>query len=128
MLNIRELSFSCDMELTAYLIGGKWKIPILWNLRQGALRFGEIKRRLGPITQKMLTQHLRELEECGLVHRRVYDELPLKVEYSLTADAESLLPILSGMCAWGKAYRQKLLAAEEELGVTAAEACCVKSI
>lgn len=104
MLSLQQVQFKCEMELTAYLIGGKWKIPILWGLRDGTRRFGEIRQLLGPVTQKMLTQQLRELEECSLIHRKVYAEVPPKVEYSLTAEAVALLPILEQMCAWGKAY------------------------
>lgn len=110
MRDLRQLEFSCEMELTAYLIGGKWKIPILWGLRDGPRRFGEIRRRLGTVTQKMLTQQLRELEGCGLVKRKVYAEVPPRVEYTLTEDAAALLPVLEQMCCWGKAYYLKRIA------------------
>lgn len=104
---MQQIEFSCEMELTAYLIGGKWKISILWGLRDGPQRFGEIRRRLGAVTQKMLTQQLRELEECSLIKRTVYAEVPPRVEYALTEDAAALLPVLEQMCRWGKAYYLK---------------------
>ncbi len=107
MLSLQQIQFKCEMELTVYLIGGKWKIPILWGLKDGTKRFGEIRQQLGAVTQKMLTQQLRELEECGLINRKVYAEVPPKVEYSLTGDAIELLPILEQMCVWGKGYSIK---------------------
>jgi DNA-binding HxlR family transcriptional regulator len=107
MLRLYNDKFKCEMELTVYLIGGKWKIPILWNLKEGTMRFGEIKRQLGSVTQKMLTQQLRELEEAGLVKRHVYAEIPSRVEYSLTKDAISLLPILEQLSQWGNNYYNK---------------------
>jgi len=107
MLRLYEDKLKCEMELTVYLIGGKWKIPILWNLKEGTMRFGEIKRQLGSVTQKMLTQQLRQLEESGLVKRLVYAEIPPKVEYSLTEDAISILPILEQLSRWGNGYYNK---------------------
>lgn len=104
MFRLYNKRFKCDMELTVYLIGGKWKIPILWNLKEGTMRFGEIKQQLGSVTQKMLTQQLRELEKAGLVKRTVYAEVPPRVEYSLTEDAVSILPILEQLSQWGNKY------------------------
>jgi DNA-binding HxlR family transcriptional regulator len=82
------------------MIGGKWKIPILWNLFGGPRRFSELHRMLAPVTQKVLVQQLREMEADGLVTRRVYAEVPPRVEYGLTARGESLKPIIQSLCAW----------------------------
>lgn len=107
MLRLYNQRFKCEMELTVYLISGKWKIPILWNLKEGTMRFAEIKRQLGSVTPKMLTQQLRELEESNLVKRLVYAEIPSRVEYSLTEDAISILPILKQLSQWGTNYYHK---------------------
>jgi DNA-binding HxlR family transcriptional regulator len=87
------------------LIAGKWKLTILWQLSQGTKRFNELQRLLPEISQGILTQHLRELESDGLVHREIYKEVPPKVEYSLTEIGQSFIPILQVMCDWGKTYR-----------------------
>jgi len=94
----------CPTEATLAVIGGRWKVPILWNLFKGTLRFGELSRRLPAATQKMLTQQLRELEKDGLVLRKVYAEIPPKVEYSLTPLGRSLEPILHALTEWGERY------------------------
>lgn len=107
MLRLHNTKFKCQMELTVYLIGGKWKIPILWNLKEGTMRFGEIKQQLGSVTPKMLTQQLRELEEAGLIKRLVYAEIPPRVEYLLTEDAITILPILEQLSQWGNDYYNK---------------------
>jgi DNA-binding HxlR family transcriptional regulator len=95
----------CPAELTLDIIGGRWKILILWQLFQGERRFSELFRALRGITQKMLTQQLRELEKDGIVHRQVYAQIPPKVEYSLTPLGESLGPIVDAMCEWGFKHR-----------------------
>ena len=82
------------------LIGGKWKIAIIYNLRQDPVRFGELKRILSPITQQMLTKQLRELERDRLIDRKVYKVIPPKVEYSLTNFGQSFLPVLDSLCKW----------------------------
>ncbi|NJL80935.1 MAG: helix-turn-helix transcriptional regulator [Richelia sp. RM2_1_2] len=92
---------SCEVETTLKLIGGRWKVLIIRELLSGVKRFGELQRALLGITQKMLTQQLREMEEHGIVHRKVYAEIPPKVEYSLTPLGESLQPILQAMHEWG---------------------------
>ena len=93
----------CPAETTLEVIGGRWKVPILWHLLQGTRRFSELRRALDGVTQKMLTQQLRELESQRIVTRKVYAEVPPKVEYSLTADGKSLKPVVEAMCKWGKA-------------------------
>jgi DNA-binding HxlR family transcriptional regulator len=90
----------CPAETTLDVIGGRWKVPILWHLFSGTLRFSELRRALPDITQKMLTQQLRELEHDGVVARKVYAEVPPKVEYSLTPRGLSLRPVVEAMCHW----------------------------
>lgn len=89
------------MEMTIDLIGGKWKCLILWHLSSGVLRFNELKRLFSDISQKMLTQQLRDLEEDGFIYRKVYPQVPPKVEYSLTRIGASLVPVLQEMNKWG---------------------------
>ncbi|MCX7709512.1 MAG: helix-turn-helix transcriptional regulator [Clostridia bacterium] len=95
---------TCPVEVTLDLIGGKWKSLILWHLSQKTLRFSELRKLIPNATQKMLTQQLRDLEEQGLLIRKVYAEVPPKVEYSLTEFGKSLYPILDSMCKWGTEY------------------------
>lgn len=97
-------TYTCTVALAIDVIGGKWKPLILWHLRDEALRFGELKRRLTTVTQKMLTQQLRELEEDGLVHRHIYTQIPPKVEYSLTEHGKTVIPILEMISKWGGSY------------------------
>lgn len=93
------------METTLTLIGDKWKVLILWDLMPGKKRFGELKKSVGNVSQRVLTVQLRAMEESGLVHREVYAEVPPRVEYSLTELGKSLKPILDSMWAWGEEYR-----------------------
>ncbi len=95
---------TCPMILFHKLVSGKWKILILWYLSSGCLRFSEIKRKLPDVTQKMLTNQLRSLEEDGLVHREVYPVIPPKVEYSLTEIGEKMIPLLEQMYVYGIEY------------------------
>ncbi|GAB4151750.1 MAG: winged helix-turn-helix transcriptional regulator [Cyanobacteria bacterium J069] len=92
------------METTIAIIGGRWKVLILRELLGGVKRFNELHRSLSGITQKMLTQQLREMEDDGIVHREVYQQVPPKVEYSLTPLGQSLEPILAVMHEWGERY------------------------
>lgn len=94
---------TCEMEITLLAIGGKWKPLILYYLiENGTKRFGEIMSYLNSISQKTLTNQLRELEKDGLINRKVYAEVPPKVEYSITEKGLSLFPILELMCEWGE--------------------------
>ena len=93
----------CPAESTVGVIGGRWKVPVLWHLFAGTMRFSELKRALPECTAKMLTQQLRELEEDGVVRRKVYPEVPPKVEYSLTKRGASLKPVVEAMCKWATA-------------------------
>lgn len=96
---------ACPVEMTLTLIGSKWKVLILRDLMPGTKRFGELRRSIGSVSQKVLTAQLRDMEACGLVDRRVYAEVPPRVEYSLTELGRSLRPILDAMWAWGEAYK-----------------------
>lgn len=98
---------TCPMVLVHKLVSGKWKILILWYLTSGSLRFSEIKRKLPDVTQKMLTNQLRSLEEDGLIHREVYPVIPPKVEYSLTDLGNKMIPLLEEMYSFGVEYGDK---------------------
>lgn len=97
--------FYCPVEITADIIGGKWKPLILFYLQDQTRRFGEIQKLLPGVTKKMLTQRLRELERDGIVHRKVFAQVPPRVEYSLTRHGRSLRPILELMSGWGDKHR-----------------------
>jgi len=101
---VKDLSYHCPIEVTLEIIGGKWKPLILFQLFKGTRRFGELKRAMPKITQRMLTRQLRELEEDGLVHREVYKEVPPRVEYSLTPLGCGLEPLIRSMDEWGERY------------------------
>lgn len=101
---IKELP-ACPVETTLTLIGDKWKVLILRDLLTGTKRFGELKKSLGNVSQKVLTAQLRDMEESGLINRKVYAEVPPRVEYSLTVLGESLNPILNAMKCWGESYK-----------------------
>jgi DNA-binding HxlR family transcriptional regulator len=101
-----DCSPGCAVEATLSLIDGKWKGVVLYHLLEGTLRFGEIRRRLPSCTQRMLTNQLRELEADGFVDRRVFAEVPPKVEYSLTERGRSLAPVIMALKAWGDAHAQ----------------------
>jgi len=93
---------NCPAETTLQIIGGRWKLLILYHLFQGVKRFSELQHALPGISQKMLTQQLREMESDGLVHREIYAQVPPKVEYSLTFLGETLKPVIEAMCDWGR--------------------------
>ena len=99
---------ACPVETTMTLISSKWKILILRDLMPGTKRFGELKKSIGGVSQKVLTAQLREMETDGLVRRTVYPEVPPRVEYTLTALGRSLKPILDAMWDWGEAYQGKV--------------------
>mgnify|MGYP002678394313 CR=1 FL=1 len=98
---------ACPVETTLALIGDKWKVLILRDLMPGTKRFGELKKSIGHVTQKVLTAQLRDMEGKGLVSRRVYAEVPPRVEYSLTELGRSLAPVLEAMQTWGESYQQR---------------------
>ena len=95
----------CPVTTTLSVIGGKWKPIILYAIKKDTKRFSEIKRLIPAISQKMLTQQLRELEEDGIIHRHVYPVVPPKVEYSLTEYGRTLMPVLDAMVAWGRRHK-----------------------
>lgn len=97
-------NYSCPVEAAIDIIGGKWKPVILWHIRDGPLRFNEIRSILPAITQGMLTRQLRELEADQVVNRTVYAEVPPRVEYSLTEFGMTVIPILDDLCEWGRTY------------------------
>ena len=99
---------ACPVETTLMLIGDKWKVLILRDLLSGTKRFGELKKSIGSVSQKVLTAQLRSMVESGLVSRKVYAEVPPRVEYSLTELRKSLKPILDSMWNWGEEYKASL--------------------
>ena len=111
-------TFNCEKELTLSIIGGKWKMIIMWYLgKHGTKRFGELKSLIPGITQRMLVTQLRELEEDLIIHREVYPIVPPKVEYSLTETGESLMPILDSMYEWGQKYVSDVLKNEVKFNI-----------
>lgn len=102
--NLNGTYYYCPVDLTLHIVGGRWKGIVIWNLRDGSKRFSELKRSLVTINDKILSQTLKELELQGVVHRKVYEIVPPKVEYSLTAEGEKLLPIMQAMSNYGTKY------------------------
>ena len=98
---------ACPVEVTLMLISDRWKVLILRDLLGGTKRFGELKKSIGSISQKVLTSNLRSMEEDGLLTRKVYAEVPPRVEYTLTETGCSLKPVLDAMWAWGEEYKAK---------------------
>ena len=107
MSEIKAALPACPVETTLTLIGDKWKVLLLRDLMPGTKRFGELKKSVGSVSQKVLTAQLRAMEEKGLVQRKVYAEVPPHVEYSLTELGRSLKPILDSMWVWGEDYKRK---------------------
>lgn len=99
---------ACPVETTLTLISDKWKVLIIRDLLPGTKRFGELKKSIGHVSQKVLTAQLRQMEQSGLVNRKVYAEVPPKVEYSLTDVGYSLKSILDAMWTWGEEYQKKM--------------------
>lgn len=99
---------ACPVETTLLLLSDKWKVLILRDLIGGTKRFGELKKSIGTVSQKVLTANLRSMEEDGLVHREVYAEVPPRVEYSLTELGKSLKPVLDSMWNWGEKYKSSI--------------------
>ena len=98
---------ACPVETTLSLIGDKWKVLLLRDLMGGTKRFGELKKSIGSVSQKVLTAQLRAMEQQGLLTRKVYAEVPPRVEYTLTETGYSLKPILDAMANWGAEYKEK---------------------
>lgn len=100
-----DKKISCPVEITLSLLGNKWKVLILKELLDGMKRFGVLSRAISGISQKMLTQQLRQMEKDGIINRKVYPEVPPRVEYSLTDIGKSLKPVLNAMHKWGSRYK-----------------------
>ncbi|MGE5379916.1 MAG: winged helix-turn-helix transcriptional regulator [Methylocystaceae bacterium] len=98
---------ACPVEITLLLISDRWKVLIIRDLMEGTRRFGELKKSVNGITQKVLTQNLRTMEESGLLTRKVYAEVPPRVEYTLTETGYSLKPVLDSMVSWGLEYKAR---------------------
>ena len=101
----------CPIEATLEVIGGKWKVVILYWLKERTLRFGELKRKIPRVSERVLGEQLRELERAGIVRREVYPEVPPRVEYSMTDYGRTLRPIAELMAAWGLAHQERSRAA-----------------
>ncbi|HBE80075.1 MAG TPA: transcriptional regulator [Firmicutes bacterium] len=101
-INITE---QCPIDTALNMLSGKWKMAILWQLTKGTVRFNELQRRLLNVTQKTLTQQLRDLERDGLIARQIYPEVPPKVEYRLSELGMTIIPVLNCLCQWGKEYQ-----------------------
>jgi DNA-binding HxlR family transcriptional regulator len=124
MVLMKAKTFNCPVEAAIEVFGGKWKAPILWWLQQRTWRFAELRRQIPGITEKMLTQQLRELEADGIVARRVYPTVPPKVEYSLTEYGQSLKRALRAICDWGRNHMERIGAVgtlSDQPGVSSAD-------
>jgi DNA-binding HxlR family transcriptional regulator len=109
---VKPKTYNCPVEAAVDVFGGKWKALILWWLQDHTWRFAELRRQIPGITEKMLTQQLRELEADGIVERRVYPMVPPKVEYSLTEYGRSLKRALRAICDWGRNHMERIGAVE----------------
>lgn len=109
MVDVNTLP-ACPVETTLTLISDKWKVLIIRDLLGGTRRFSELRRSIGRISQKVLTSNLRQMEDDGLIHRKVYAEVPPRVEYSLTDTGQSLEPVIDAMWNWGEGYKAQLAA------------------
>jgi DNA-binding HxlR family transcriptional regulator len=119
---MRQKTYSCGLEAALEVVGGKWKVLILWPLHSaGARRFGELRRAVSGISEKMLIQHLKEMEADGIVTRKDFKEVPPRVEYALTAFGESLCAALAPLCAWGTLHMKRIEACKEALEAKARE-------
>ncbi|GGS61472.1 HxlR family transcriptional regulator [Planobispora rosea] len=105
---MKKRSYNCGLDAAVDVVGGKWKALILWALHREPLRFGELKRAISGISEKMLIQQLREMETYGLVHREVYHQVPPKVEYSLTEFGDSLNTALLPLGEWGEKHMETI--------------------
>jgi len=111
-------TYHCTVEAALDVIGGKWKPIILWHLKDNVLRFNELQKGLPGVNSKMLTKQLRELEGDGVIRRKVYAEVPPRVEYTITEFGKTVLPILEALCTWGAQYL-----GVEDVGTKGASGC-----
>lgn len=107
--------YFCPVEGTLDVIGGKWKPLIIWYLRKRVLRFSDLRRAIPGITDVMLTKQLRELEQDGVIKRKVYSQIPPKVEYSLTPLGKTLVPLLDALCTWGIGHMKIPMIDDDEI-------------
>ncbi len=107
MSKATNITSECPFNIALNMVSGKWKMAILWHLTKGTLRFNEMQRLLLSISQKTLTQQLRELERDGLIMRQIYPEVPPKVEYQLSELGTTVIPVLNALCEWGKIYQKE---------------------
>jgi DNA-binding HxlR family transcriptional regulator len=110
---------NCPVEAALMVIGGKWKTVILWHLQRGVRRSGELQRLIPGVTRKVLTQQLRELEHDGIVSRKVFNVVPPKVEYSLSAYGKTLRPLLEELCDWGQRHERRAAQTRKAEAMTA---------
>lgn len=106
-IRMHDKIYHCALDVTMDYIGGKWKTVVLWYLRKGTKRFGELKKHIPEITEKMLSLQLKQLEADGLVHREVFAEVPPRVEYCLSEEGKTLLPLLEELAKWGRKKAEK---------------------
>jgi DNA-binding HxlR family transcriptional regulator len=118
---MRQKAYSCGLEAALEVVGGKWKVLILWALRAEARRFGELRRLVPGISEKMLIQHLKEMEADGIVTRKDFKEVPPRVEYAMTKFGESLCTALVPLCEWGASHMKRIGACKESVEAKARE-------
>jgi DNA-binding HxlR family transcriptional regulator len=111
---MRHRHYSCGLEAALDVVGGKWKVLILWPLCSATRRFGELRRAVPGISEKMLIQHLKELERDGVVTRKDYKEVPPRVEYALTSFGRSLCDALTPLCEWGQLHMERIETCKQE--------------
>jgi len=113
---MKRQSYECGLEAALAVVGGKWKPIVLWRLAPGPIRFGELRRSVNGISEKMLIQQLREMESDGIVARKDYQEIPPRVEYSLTEFGISLAVALRPLCDWGREHMSRIEKSRSEVG------------
>jgi DNA-binding HxlR family transcriptional regulator len=111
---VAHRQYSCGLGAALEVVGGKWKVLILWSLRNEPRRFGELRRQVPGISEKMLIQHLKEMEADRIVTRKDYKEVPPRVEYALTSFGSSLCEALAPLCAWGQKHMERIEACQRE--------------
>jgi DNA-binding HxlR family transcriptional regulator len=111
-----EQAYGCEIEAVLAVVGGKWKLFILWNLRHGTLRYAQLRHRIEGISERVLIKQLRELEADGMVHREQYPEVPPRVEYSLTERGHSFGPAIESLADWGRQHAMGKLAVAAAVG------------
>lgn len=116
--DVRRKEYSCGLEAALEVVGGKWKVLILWALRTTPRRFGELRRLIPGISEKMLIQNLKEMESDGIVTRKDYKEVPPRVDYALTSFGGTLCDALAPLCEWGQTHMERIEARQQEQEAT----------